>query len=57
MTERKYKEVTLPAGTFRMYDDNPNIWIEAPRTDGYSNWFEWSQANHPTKIKNQPKDN
>jgi hypothetical protein len=33
MTERKYKEVTLPAGTFRMYEDDPNIWVEAPRAD------------------------
>lgn len=23
-----YKEVTLPGGTFRMYDDRPNVWIQ-----------------------------
>ena len=55
MTERKYKEVTLPAGTFRMYEDTPNVWVEAPRTDGYANWFQWSQSNNPTKMKNQAK--
>lgn len=55
MTERKYKEITLPAGTFRMYEDDPNIWVEAPRTDGYANWLEWSHANKPMKMKNQPE--
>jgi len=23
-----YKEITLPGGTFRMYDDQPNVWIQ-----------------------------
>lgn len=23
-----YKEITLPAGTFRMYDERPNVWIQ-----------------------------
>lgn len=23
-----YKEITLPGGTFRMYDDRPNIWVQ-----------------------------
>lgn len=23
-----YKEVTLPGGTFRMYDDRPNVWVQ-----------------------------
>jgi len=23
-----YREVTLPGGTFRMYDDRPNVWVQ-----------------------------
>lgn len=23
-----YREITLPGGTFRMYDDRPNVWIQ-----------------------------
>ena len=23
-----YKEVVLPAGTFRMYEDSPNVWVQ-----------------------------
>lgn len=23
-----YKEVTLPGGTFRMYDNRPNVWVQ-----------------------------
>ena len=23
-----YKEITLPGGTFRMYDDRPNVWVQ-----------------------------
>lgn len=23
-----YKEITVPGGTFRMYDDRPNVWIQ-----------------------------
>jgi hypothetical protein len=39
-----YKEITLPAGTFRMYDDKPNVWVEVPRDDGYANWVERGTA-------------
>ena len=39
-----YKEITLPAGTFRMYDDKPNVWVEVPRDDGYANWIERGTA-------------
>ncbi len=53
MSERKYKEVTLPAGTFRMYEDAPDVWVEAPRTDDYATWLEWAAANNPTRMKNQ----
>lgn len=35
-----YKEVTLPAGVFRMYDDRPFVWVEVPQNDGYTNWGE-----------------
>lgn len=33
-----YKEVTLPAGVFRMYDDRPFVWVEVPQNDGYADW-------------------
>lgn len=23
-----YREITLPGGTFRMYDDRPNVWVQ-----------------------------
>lgn len=23
-----YKEITLPGGTFRMYDDRPYVWVQ-----------------------------
>ena len=23
-----YREITLPVGTFRMYDDRPNVWVQ-----------------------------
>ena len=23
-----YKEITLPGGTFRMYDDRPFVWVQ-----------------------------
>ena len=52
MSDKPYREVTLPAGTFRMYDDNPTVWVEVPRTDGFETWFEWAQHNNPTKMKN-----
>lgn len=35
-----YKEVTVPAGTFRMYDDRPYVWVEVPQDDGYRDWCE-----------------
>lgn len=35
-----YKEVVLPAGIFRMYDDRPNVWVEVPQDDGYRNWVQ-----------------
>lgn len=35
-----YREVTVPAGTFRMYDDRPNVWVEVPKDDGFNNWVE-----------------
>lgn len=25
---RKYREITLPGGTFRMYEDRPYIWTQ-----------------------------
>lgn len=28
-----YKEITVPAGIFRMYDDRPNVWVEVPQDD------------------------
>ena len=28
MSMREYKEVTLPVGTFRMYSDRPDIWVQ-----------------------------
>lgn len=39
-----YKEITLPAGTFRMYDNRPNVWVEVPQDDGYANWVERGYA-------------
>lgn len=27
-SEVNYREITLPGGTFRMYDDRPNVWIQ-----------------------------
>ena len=27
-SEPNYKEVTLPGGTFRMYDDRPYVWVQ-----------------------------
>lgn len=39
-----YKEITVPAGTFRMYDDRPNVWVEVPQDDGYKNWVERGYA-------------
>ena len=27
-SETNYREITLPGGTFRMYDDRPNIWVQ-----------------------------
>lgn len=23
-----YREIKLPGGTFRMYDDRPNVWVQ-----------------------------
>lgn len=28
-----YKEITLPGGTFRMYDDQPNVWVQVLQPD------------------------
>ena len=39
-----YREITVPAGTFRMYDDRPNVWVEVPKDDGYANWVERGYA-------------
>lgn len=39
-----YREVVLPSGTFRMYEDRPNVWVEVPRNDGYANWVERGTA-------------
>ncbi len=25
---RKYREITLPGGTFRMYEDRPYVWTQ-----------------------------
>lgn len=33
-----YKEIKLPAGIFRMYDDRPFVWVEVPQNDGFANW-------------------
>jgi hypothetical protein len=46
-----YKEITLPAGTFRMYEDRPNVWVEVPRNDGYANWIERGYAMSEEKNK------
>ena len=27
-SETNYREVTLPGGTFRMYDDRPYVWVQ-----------------------------
>ena len=27
-----YREVTLPGGTFRMYDDRPYVWVQILQT-------------------------
>lgn len=27
-SEVNYREITLPGGTFRMYDDRPNVWVQ-----------------------------
>jgi hypothetical protein len=43
-SEVNYKEVAVPAGTFRMYDDRPNVWVEVPRGDGYANWMDRGAA-------------
>ena len=42
-----YREVKLPAGLFRMYEDRPNVWVEVPQNDGYTNWVErgWALTN------------
>lgn len=26
--EVNYREITLPGGTFRMYDDRPYVWVQ-----------------------------
>lgn len=26
-----YREIKLPGGTFRMYDDRPNVWVQQLR--------------------------
>lgn len=39
-----YREIELPSGKFRMYDDNPNVWVEVPQADGYNNWVERGYA-------------
>jgi hypothetical protein len=40
-----YKEITLPAGTFRCYPEiDPYKWVEVPRDDGYANWLERGTA-------------
>ncbi len=44
---RKYREVTLPAGTFRCYEDEPTKWVEVPRTDGYETWLQATAAKNP----------
>jgi hypothetical protein len=35
---RKYREVVLPGGTFRMYEDRPYVWTEV-REPGQPHWF------------------
>ena len=30
-SEVNYQEVTLPGGTFRMYNDRPNVWTQVLR--------------------------
>ena len=27
-SETSYREVTLPGGTFRIYDDRPYVWVQ-----------------------------
>ena len=27
-SEVNYREITLPGGTFRMYDDRPYVWVQ-----------------------------
>lgn len=39
-----YREVVLPAGIFRMYDDRPNVWVEVPQNDGYRDWVQRGYA-------------
>lgn len=33
---RKYRQLTLPGGTFRMYQDRPNMWVPQPESE---DWF------------------
>lgn len=47
-----YREVQLPAGLFRMYDDRPDVWVEVPQDDGYANWVERGYA-----LANKENDN
>lgn len=36
---RSFREVVLPGGTFRMYEDRPYVWTEV-REPGQPSWFQ-----------------
>lgn len=50
-----YREITLPSGTFRMYDDRPHVWVEVPQADGYANWVERGYAKAADKENSDGK--
>lgn len=45
-SETSYREVTLPGGTFRMYDDRPYVWVQVLQ-DGEKSLVEKSKKPTP----------
>ena len=48
-----YKEITLPGGTFRMYDDRPYVWVQIlqPGEKSLVEKIHEQDANMPAKNK------
>lgn len=40
---RKYRELTLVKGTFRMYEDTPYVWKQYKESPDDPNWFDGSE--------------